>query len=110
MKMKIFRKMIPAFGSRLRRLSVVLSILLLPPAGAAEEPAARGTPRENGNAFLLVNSPDGRGGAFFATIWKQPVILTSARTGSNSPLRRYAMQTGGVSGFGRCWSRGSAIW
>lgn len=80
MKMKIFRKMIPAFGSRLRRLSVVLSILLLPPAGAAEEPAARGTPRENGNAFLLVNSPDGRGGAFFATIWKQPVILTSART------------------------------
>ncbi|UKI31497.1 MAG: hypothetical protein L6W00_27650 [Lentisphaeria bacterium] len=64
MKMKIFRKMIPAFGSRLRRLSVVLSILLLPPAGAAEEPAARGTPRENGNAFLLVNSPDGRGGAF----------------------------------------------
>ena len=79
------------------RWFAVLASVMLGAAAGASEPAekaedvpsllkqfekgrrARMLSRKSTGAFLLVKSPDGVGGAFLTTLWKQPVILTCAR-------------------------------
>lgn len=80
-----------ASASKMRRmvLTVILPGILaggaaetppLPAHSGAERSAQKAVRREQGSALLLIQSPDGVGGAFLTTLWKQPVILTSARS------------------------------
>lgn len=79
-----------------RWFAVLAAVMLGAGAGASEEAEkteempsllkqfekgrrSRTLSRESTGAFLLVKSPDGAGGAFLTTLWKQPVILTCAR-------------------------------
>lgn len=79
-----------------RWFAVLAAVMLCTAAGASEQAEkteegpsllkqfekgrrARTLSRESTGAFLLVKSPDGAGGAFLTTLWKQPVILTCAR-------------------------------
>lgn len=80
-----------ASASKMRRmvLTVILPGILaggaaetppLPAHSGAERSAQKAVRREQGSALLQIQSPDGVGGAFLTMLWKQPVILTSARS------------------------------
>ncbi len=76
----------------------VLAALFFCVAGSGAEEESQGEAKESGslmsrirqnhnedeaanrqnNSFLLVRSPDGRGSAFLARLWNQPVIVTNA--------------------------------
>lgn len=99
MKHDFVRSGVAGFGAALACRCAVLSVaVLLAAAGeAAEAPSllkkfeaeegAKKLRPEGAGAFLLVTSPDGAGGAFLTTLWKQPVILTCGRAwlGLSSP-------------------------